>query len=81
MLSVYPYAEGSLFTASYAASASVARTARIIYYATTASTATSMLALPISGSRGKSACLLTFEQYQDMVAANKMEICTIPNYY
>lgn len=74
MLSIYPFASGSLYTASYALTASYAVSANYISYVATASTAGTVL-YPQSGSRGKSVCLLTTEQYTQMILNNKREIC------
>lgn len=74
MISVYPFGSGSLYNASYAITASYAASASFIKYVVSASTAPTVL-YPQSGSRGKSVCLLTKEQYEEMIALNKMEIC------
>lgn len=75
MISVYPFGSGSLYTASYAISASYAVTTSNIVYAISASNTTTVLT-PRSGSSGKGICLLTLAQYQDMVANNKLETCS-----
>lgn len=74
MLSVYPYASGSLYTASYATTASFANNVRLISYVTSASRADTVLE-PTSGSRGKSVCLLTRAQYDILIATNVFETC------
>lgn len=74
MLSVYPFGSGSLYNASYAVTASYAVSASFIKYVISASNAATVL-YPQSGSRGKSVCLLTKAQYEEMIALNKMEIC------
>lgn len=74
MLSVYPYGSGSLYTASYAVSASHATKVSYIQYVLSASNAGEIL-FPQSGSRGKSVCLLTTAQYLEMVATGRIEIC------
>jgi hypothetical protein len=74
MLSVYPFGSGSLYNAAYAITASHAVSASFIKYVVSASNAATVL-YPQSGSRGKSVCLLTKEQYEEMIALNKMEIC------
>ncbi len=75
MLSVYPYASGSLYTASYAITASYADNVRLIKYVVSASNANTVL-FPESGSRGKGVCLLTTEQYQLMVTTGRVESCS-----
>lgn len=74
MLSVYPYASGSLYIASYATTASFADSVRLISYVTSASKADTVLE-PTSGARGKSVCLLTREQYETLVATGIFETC------
>lgn len=74
MLAVYPYASGSLYTASYATTSSFANAAQFIAYVTSASTADTVL-YPESGSQGKSICLLTINQFNTMVATGQVEIC------
>ena len=76
MISVYPYASGSFYTASYATTSSIATRVQLISYVTTASRADTVL-FPESGSRGKSICLLTTEQYNTMVATGQFEICNV----
>jgi hypothetical protein len=77
MLSVYPFASGSLYTASYALSASFATSASFIQYVLSASSASTVL-FPQSGSRGKSVCLITTEQYDTLIATSGSEVCNIP---
>lgn len=78
MLSVYPFASGSLYTASFAVSSSFATSASLISYVSTASIADTVL-FPQSGSRGKSVCLITFEQYQLLVSSSTLiEQCNVP---
>jgi hypothetical protein len=74
MLSVYPYGTGSAYRASYAITSSVASSASFIGYVLSASKAETVL-FPESGSRGKSICLLTKEQYEEMIVTGKMELC------
>lgn len=74
MISVYPYASGSLYIASHAVSASYANSANYIAYVTSASKA-DVVIYPESGSRGKSVCLLTTAQYKEMVLTGKKEVC------
>lgn len=78
MLTVYPYASSSLYTASYAISSSYAISASYIMYAVTASDAETVLNTPPRGPRGKSVCLLTLPQYYTMVSTGQMETCIIP---
>jgi hypothetical protein len=77
MLSVYPFASGSLYTASYAISASYAASANFIQYVLSASNAATVL-FPQSGSRGKSVCLITTDQYNTLIATSGSEVCNIP---
>lgn len=74
MLTIYPYGSGSLYTASYATTASFASTVQLISYVTSASNADTVL-FPESGSRGKSTCLLTLDQYNILVSTGQMEVC------
>ena len=78
MLSIYPYASGSLYIAGYATTASYATSVRLIKYVVSASVADTVL-FPESGSRGKGVCLLTSEQYALMVATGRMESCSFSN--
>lgn len=78
MLSVYPYASGSLYTASYAITASYSPSASYIAYTVSASYAKEVI-YPQSGSSGKGICLLTSDQYLSMISLNKMETCTFIN--
>lgn len=77
MLSVYPFGSGSLYVASYATTCSFATSASLIAYVTSASRADAVL-FPESGSRGKSICLLTAEQYNILISTNKFETCIFP---
>jgi len=74
MLKFYPFASGSLYTASYAVSASHALNATNLTYTVSASVA-EYISNPVSGSRGKSVCLLTYSQYLLMVNSGSREIC------
>lgn len=78
MISVYPFGTGSLYTASYAISASYATSASRVNYIISASTAATVIN-PRSGSRGDGICLLTTAQYFDMVNNNKLETCVFPS--
>jgi hypothetical protein len=75
MLSVYPFASGSLYIAGYAITASHASNVGLINYVVSASTAATVL-FPQSGSRGKGVCLLTTQQYELMVATGRVESCS-----
>lgn len=80
MLSVYPYGSGSLYTASYALTASHADTAQQYFYAASASNASKVL-YPQSGSMGKGVCLLTTLQYQTLQISKSfglLEDCPFP---
>ncbi len=78
MLSVYPFGSGSLYTASYAISSSYAISASFIAYVISASNAATVL-YPQAGVRGKSVCLLTKTQFDEMVSTGKQEICNFPS--
>lgn len=76
MLSVYPYGSGSLYSASFAVTASHAISASLITYVTSASNAGTVLN-PQSGSRGQSVCLITYEEYLRLLAdPNLIESCS-----
>jgi hypothetical protein len=77
MLSVYPFGSGSLYTASYAITSSFAAKVGLISYVVSASTANTVL-FPESGSRGKSICLLTTEQYLLLSSSGRFETCNFP---
>lgn len=77
MLRVYPFGSGSLYTASFATSASYAVSASAIGYVYSASSAATIL-YPQSGSRGKSVCLITGAEYlvmQANIGLNYVEVC------
>jgi hypothetical protein len=75
MLSVYPYASGSFYTASYAISSSYATSASYISYTHTASVALTVIS-PTSGSLGKSICLISTDMYSQMLNnINLVENC------
>jgi hypothetical protein len=76
VISVYPFGSGSLYTASFAVSSSFATFAKNLNSAITASNAKTVLT-PREGLRGKSICLLTNSQYQELLAnpTTKVETC------
>lgn len=74
MISVYPFGSGDSYTAAYAVSASFATSASFIAYVQSASFAATVL-YPQTGDTGKSVCLLTKEQYAEMITLNKIEVC------
>jgi hypothetical protein len=77
MLSVYPFGSGSLYTASYAVTASCAVSASFIKSVVSASTA-GLVLFPQSGSRGKGVCIITAAQYVSLQAGKLdgyVEIC------
>lgn len=74
MLTVYPYGSGSLYTASYATTASVAGRVEFIAYVISASNAQTVL-FPESGSQGINMCLLTTDQYLLMISTGRVELC------
>ena len=79
MLSVYPFGSGSLYTASYAVTASCAVSASFIKTVISASTAGTVL-FPQSGSRGKSVCLISYAEYLALQAGSGsgyVEFCNI----
>lgn len=63
MITIYPFASGSLYTASYAITSSYTVSASLINFAITSSTTDTVL-FPRSGSRGNGICLLTTNQYE-----------------
>lgn len=63
MLQVYPFGSGSLYTASFAITASYAPSAQFIAYVNTASKAGTVLT-PRSGSDGKGVCKITTAEYE-----------------
>jgi len=72
----YPYASGSLYSASYAISSSYANVANYLYYVHTASFAIS----GTSGSKGDRGtpgiCKITYEQYLQLQANPSLkEVC------
>lgn len=77
MNNVYPFASGSLVTASYAVSASYASAVGNVQYVATASTAATVLN-PISGSAATvNICLITYAEYLLLCAsASKIEVCS-----
>lgn len=75
MITVYPFASGSLYTASYALTSSYAISGSLIAYTISASSA-GMVQNPQSGSNGKNICLLTIEQYYLLSgSASRVETC------
>lgn len=75
MQSIYPFASGSLYTASYAISGAYAISASLINFVFSASKAGKVL-FPESGSRGIDVCLLTTEQYLLISGSStKVEVC------
>lgn len=79
MLYVYPYASGSLYSASFAVTASHAVSASLISYVFTSSLAGTVLN-PRSGSNGKDTCLITYEQYLEMISnPTLIEQCSFPS--
>lgn len=75
MLKIYPFGSGSFYTASHATTASFATSASLIANVTSASRAATILE-PVSGSRGKGICLITYEQYLRMLAdPSVLEVC------
>jgi hypothetical protein len=78
MINVYPYGSGSVYIPTHAITASYAESARFIKNVTSASNAGVVLN-PRSGSRGKSVCLLTTEQYLLISGSvTKIEQCNFP---
>lgn len=75
MITVYPFASGSLYTSSFAVSSSYANSASFVSYALSSSVAQTVIN-PQSGSAGKNICLLTIEQYYLLSgSASRVENC------
>lgn len=79
MLSVYPFGSGSLYTASFAITASYAQQTQRYLYVESASVAGKVL-YPRPGAMGKGVCLLTTQQYLALKAnPSWLEICPFPD--
>lgn len=75
MLKVFPFGSGSEFTASFAVTSSFSQTAVRYQIAETSSIANTVLT-PISGSKPEvEICVITFEQYQQILAGTHVENC------
>jgi hypothetical protein len=79
MINVYPFASGSLYTASFALSSSYANVAEFLTYVETASIALSGSFGP-KGLRGyPEVCTITYEQYLKLVNDPSLkEVCIFP---
>jgi hypothetical protein len=76
VLKVFPFGSGSEFTASYAISSSFAQSALKYQAAQTSSNAGLALTL-VSGSRpAVEICVITYSQYQQLLAGTHYENCT-----
>ena len=77
MINVYPFGSGSVYTASFALTSSYAVSASFLNYAISASKAEYVLN-PQQGIRGKSVCLITYAEYQDLLAnpLTRIESCS-----
>lgn len=70
MIKVYPFASGSLYTASYAVTASYSSTATFLIGSISASTA-EFVVNPESGSRGMpDICYIRYDQYLLLVSGS-----------
>lgn len=79
MLTVYPFASGSLYTASFSMASSFAGSANLIKYVDSASNANTILN-PRSGSRGTSVCLITYAEFLYLQSnPSATEVCIIPS--
>lgn len=77
MLNVYPFASGSLYTASYAVTASYTTNVLSIGYVPTASYAVE--GKGPKGFRGKDICLITLDQYFKLIEDPTLaEDCNFP---
>lgn len=75
----YPYASGSLYTASFAATSSYAVSASYRAYVTTASFAITGSKGPVGFRGSPDICLITTEQYLKLVATSSLrEVCNFP---
>ena len=79
MISVYPFASGSLYTASFALSSSHATVAEYLNYVHTASFAETGSFGP-QGARGyPEVCTITYDQYLKLIADPTLkEVCVFP---
>jgi hypothetical protein len=74
---VFPFGSGSLYTSSFAISASHAIDALAVESAITASAVpVGAVLFPVSGSGSvKKVCVITFEQYQQVFSGSAVENC------
>ena len=79
MLAVYPFGTGSLYTASYALSASYAASASTIPYVYTASAAGVVL-YPQAGPSGKGVCLITGAEYVKLQVSSSFNYVEVFNF-
>lgn len=78
MIRVYPFASGSLYTASYALAANYAISASLIDYVPTASVA-GVGAGPTGQAASINICLITYNEYQTLISNTSVqEQCLYP---
>jgi hypothetical protein len=74
MKNVFPFSTGSVVTSSFAQTAEFSINAQIAESASFAETA-SIILNPVQGPPGKGICLVTDEQYQQMLTGLFVENC------
>jgi hypothetical protein len=74
MKNVFPFSTGSAVTASFAERSAFSVNAELAESASFAETA-SIILNPVQGPPGKGICLVTFEQYQQMLTGLFVENC------
>lgn len=74
MKNVFPFSTGSAVTASFSETAGVSIDAELAISASYAETA-SLILNPVQGPPGKGICLITDEQYQQMLTGLYVEDC------
>jgi hypothetical protein len=74
MKNVFPFSTGSAVTASFAERAGVSINAELAESASYAETA-SIILNPSQGAPGKGICLVTFEQYEQILSGTFVENC------
>jgi hypothetical protein len=71
---VFPFTTGSEVTASFAVSSSYSITTGGAFGAVNAQTS-SIILEPVAGPPGNGICIITFAQYEDILAGNGVENC------
>ena len=74
MRNVFPFTTGSEVTASFAITSAVSLNARAAISASFAQTS-SIILEPVQGPPGNGICLITFEQYQQILSGTFVENC------